>query len=236
MIKHGVYLIIIGLFLIFFGCKHEPIKPEEDKQSTPEDSVVTVNPCNPDSVYFQIDILPILRSNCAFSGCHGDGSSQNGVELSNYANVMATADVRPGNPGGSDLYEVITETDPDKIMPEPPNSPLDSSQIALIRKWIEQGAKNNSCDNCDTTNVTFSKNVQPIIQKNCQGCHSGGNPSGGILLTNYSEIYTRVQSGELLGAIKHQIPYTPMPYQLPQLDQCLIDQIEIWINNGANDD
>ncbi|MEX2380223.1 MAG: c-type cytochrome domain-containing protein [Vicingaceae bacterium] len=235
MKKHGI-IMTIGCLLALYACKHEPIVPEEDTTVTPLPPVITDNSCDPDTVYFQVDVLPFLRSNCAFSGCHGDGSSQNGVELSNYANIMATADVRPEDPEGSDLYEMITETDPDKRMPPPPYDALDSSQIAMIRKWIEQGAKNNSCDNCDTTNVTFSKNVQPIIQNNCQGCHSGSNPPLGILLTNYSEINTRVQSGELLAVIKHEAPYTPMPYQLPKLNQCLIDQIEIWIDNGANND
>lgn len=225
MKKHGI-LMTVGCLLALFACKHEPIIPEES----------TDNSCDPDTVYFQVDILPILRSNCAFSGCHGGGSSQKGVELSNYANVISTTEVLPGDPAESDLYELITETDPDKRMPKPPNAPLDSTQIALIRKWIEQGAKNNSCDNCDTTNVTFSNNVQPIIQKNCQGCHSGTNAPLGILLTNYSEINSRMQSGELLAVIKHESPYTPMPYQLPKLNQCLIDQIEIWIDNGANND
>jgi len=236
MINHLDKLLGIAFLLLIFSCKHEPIAPAEETNVTPLPPVITDNPCDPDSVYFQVDILPLLRSNCAFSGCHGDGSSENGVELSNYNNVMQTADVRPGDPAGSDLYEMITETDPDKRMPQPPYAPLGSEQIAMIRKWIEQGAKNNSCDNCDTMNVTFSKNVLPIIQKNCQGCHSGSNPSSGILLTNYNEISVRVSSGELFGAISHQIGYAPMPNGQPKLNQCLIDQIEIWINNGAKND
>lgn len=233
MIKYARYLLIVGHLLMFFGCKHEAIEAENDKNNTPLPPVVTDNPCDPDSVYFQVDVLPILRSNCAFSGCHGGGSSESGVELSNYANVMATADVRAGDPDGSDLYEVIIETDIDKRMPQPPYDPLDSNQIALIKKWIEQGALNNSCNRCDTSNVTFQMNVKPIIQNNCQGCHSGNNPSAGILLTNYNEINIRVQSGQLLGAIKHELGFANMPDGQPKLNQCLINQIEIWINEGA---
>lgn len=235
MKKHGIIL-TVGCLLALFACKHEPLIPEEETTVTPLPPVITDNPCDPDTVYFQVDVLPILRSSCAFSGCHGGGSSEDGVELSNYSNVMATADVRPGDSDGSDLYEMITETDLSKRMPPPPYNALDSSQIAMVRKWIEQGAKNNSCSNCDTTNITFSKNVQPIIQNNCIGCHSGSAASGGILLTNYNEINTRVQSGQLLGAIKHEFGYANMPDGQPQLNQCLIDQIEIWIKNGANDD
>lgn len=225
-------IVLFGLVSLIFACEHEPIEPEPENLTL----VFSDNSCDPDSVYFEIDVLPILRSNCAFGGCHGAGSSEGGVELSSYDNVMSTADVRPGDPNGSDLYEVIIETDLDKRMPEPPNEPLSSVQIDLIRKWIEQGAKNITCDDCDTTNVTFSKNVKPIIQNNCQGCHSGSNAPYGILLTNYNEINTRVQTGQLLGAIRHEPIYFPMPLGQPKLNQCLIDQIVIWVENGANDD
>ena len=74
------------------------------------------------------------------SGCHDDGSHQDGVVLTSYEKVMATADVRPGRPDNSDLYEVLIETDPDKKMPRPPRNPLTNTQIGQIKKWIEQGA------------------------------------------------------------------------------------------------
>lgn len=228
--KRKKILALFGMLLIF-SCKHEPlIGPAEENPFTPLPPVFSQNPCDPDTVYFQVDILPILRSNCAFSGCHGDGSSEDGVELSSYANVMGTSDIRPGDPNGSGLYEMITENDPDDRMPQDPYNPLTSEQIAKIKTWILQGALNNSCDKCDTSNVTFSLNVKPIIQNNCQGCHSGGNPKGGILLSNYTEIKSRVQSGQLLGAINHQAGFTSMPYNQSKLNQCLIDQIQIWAN------
>ncbi len=44
----------------------------------------------------------------------------------------------------------------------------------MIIKWINEGAKNNSCSNlnCDTVNtVTYSAQVDPIIQLYCVKCH-----------------------------------------------------------------
>ncbi|MEQ8908533.1 MAG: hypothetical protein RIC95_05045 [Vicingaceae bacterium] len=223
---------LISLALV--GCKHDPVDevlPTSD-QTTNNSQTPSSIPCDPDTAYFQVDVLPILSSNCAFSGCHGNGSSSDGVELSNYINVISTADVRAGNPNGSDLYEVITETDLAKRMPL--GSPaLPPEDIATIRKWIEQGALNNTCDNCDTTNVTFSLNVKPIIDANCKGCHNGSNPQTNVLLTNYSEIESRASLGELVGAIKHESGYVAMPLNQAKLDQCLISQIEIWVNDGA---
>ncbi len=34
--------------------------------------------------------------------------------------------------------------------------------------------------NGSTTTVDFVKDVQPVIQEYCVGCHSGGNPAGGV--------------------------------------------------------
>lgn len=193
-----------------------------------------VSTCDPDSVYFQSQILPLLVSNCAKSGCHTVEDHQEGVILNNYSNVMNTGDIDPGRADHSDLYEVLTESDPDKRMPPPPAAPLTSAQIGLIGQWINQGANNNSCSNgCDTTNVTFSGNVFPIIQNNCTGCHSGATPSGLIDLTSHMNIKVMADNGRLLGSINHDAGFVPMPRGGNKLQACQIDQVRIWIGGGA---
>lgn len=219
-------ILLIAVVIVIGSCQHEPLADVPDDID---------NSCSPDTVYFVNDVLPIIQSNCAFSGCHGNGSAQDGVDLSTYDNIINTADVRPFDLDGSDLYEVITETDPDKIMPPSPNNPLSTDQIAIIATWINQGALNNSCDDCDTTDVTFSQVISPIIQNFCEGCHSAASPSGGILLTNYSEISTQALNGYLFGTVNHETDYVPMPYNQPKLNQCQIDQLRIWIEEGAPD-
>lgn len=126
-------LIFAGMILIQGACRHEPEK-------------IAGNPCHPDTVYFARDILPLLLSSCAKAGCHDAASAADGVILDSYQNVMQTADVKPFDPDKSDLYEVLVETDPDKIMPRPPLPALSNTQIQTVRKWILQGAKNNRCD------------------------------------------------------------------------------------------
>jgi hypothetical protein len=123
------------LILLISQCRHEPEFPP-----------ISGIPCHPDTVYFERDLLPVLRSSCAKSGCHDAGTAVDGVILESYAQVMATADVRPGNPDGSDLYEVLIEDDPDKRMPPSALPPLTNDQIAMVRKWILQGAQNLFCD------------------------------------------------------------------------------------------
>jgi hypothetical protein len=223
--------IISGLALFCLtlqACKHEipnPIEPDPSGQIS----------CHPDTVYFQQQILPLLSASCAFSGCHDAASAEDGVILDNYWNIMQTADVNPGDPEGSDLYEVLVEDydDDDRMPPYPDYEPLSPAQIALIYNWIAQGALNNSCEDCVTENITYETVIGSLIQNRCQSCHSGASPDGGILLTNYAQVSNVAINGPMEEAITHTGSAAPMPYNSPQLPQCEVDQIVTWINNGA---
>ena len=87
---------------------------------------------------------------------------------------------------------------------------------------------------CDTSKVTFSATVDPIIANNCKSCHSVGS-SNGVTLVAYSDIKKLVDNGRLMGSIKHQAGYSPMP-QGGKLDDCTIAKLDAWINDGALDD
>ncbi|HPG11952.1 MAG TPA: c-type cytochrome, partial [Chitinophagaceae bacterium] len=190
--------------------------------------------CDPDKVYFEQQVLPILISNCAMSGCHDNASHQDGVILTSYQTVMATADVRPGRPENSDLYEVIIDTDLEDRMPRPPQAPLQQDQIALIRKWIEQGALDLTCNSgCDTTQFTYTATIKPIIVNYCQGCHNGTAAQGGIDLSTYNGVKTKIDDGRLWGAINHLPGYSPMPKNGNKLADCEITQIRKWIEAGS---
>ncbi len=139
------------------------------------------NPCDPDTVYFQNEILPLILSSCATTDCHDRLTDEQDILLVDYASIIQYGEIEPGDPDNSKLYEKIIDTDPDDRMPPPPANPLTIEQKNNIKKWIEQGAKNNYCDeDCDTTNVTFSGTIWPVIELNCFGCHSGPEPSGNI--------------------------------------------------------
>jgi mono/diheme cytochrome c family protein len=201
----------------------------------------TTHPCDPDTIYFEMDVLPILLSSCGKTGCH-DATAQGGVRLDSYAAVMASDVVTPFDPEESDMWEEINESDPDKIMPPPPNEPLNAIQKETIRKWIAQGALDLTCDaDCDTSGVTFSGTIWPsIIQKHCLGCHSGATASGGIHLENYNDVKAAAmvppgQYGSLLGVISHASGNSPMPKNQPKLDDCKIAQIQKWIEDGMPD-
>lgn len=86
---------------------------------------------------------------------------------------------------------------------------------------------------CDTTNVTYSANVWPVINDNCTSCHSGSAPSGNISLTDYNDIVASADNGSLLGTIRHDAGWSPMPKGGAQLPDCDIQRIEIWVADGT---
>lgn len=233
MKRNWVFLVALSAALITLqNCKHQP-DDTPTPGSTGNTNVSKSDTCSPDTVYFVNDILPILLSNCAQSGCHDAASRQEGVQLTDYDKIIKTGGIKPGNANGSELYEVIVTSDLGDRMPPPPAS-LTPEQKNAIKIWINQGAKNNHCQNvCDTTNVTFSGEVWPILEATCKGCHST-SPSGGVKITNYSEVKDLVDAGTLQNVLSRKGPRSPMPPTGP-LEQCAMDQIRIWIEDGAQD-
>ncbi|NTW34075.1 MAG: hypothetical protein HGB12_15905 [Bacteroidetes bacterium] len=144
---------------------------------------------------------------------------------------MASGIVKAGNPSESKLYKVlIASPNSEEFMPPSPYLPLTSDQIGLIYWWISQGALDNPCSSlCDTNNFTFSVTVMPTIQNNCAGCHSGSNPSAGLMLDNYTNIVNAVNNKNLYGLINSTTNPMP-PYGL--MSACKIRQIKKWIDAG----
>ncbi len=193
------------------------------------------NPCDSNVIYFQYDILPILQGSCAFSGCHDAASASDGVILDNYDNVINTADVKPYDLSDSELYKVITENNPDDVMP--PEGKMDNEKISLIAQWILQGALDLECDqaavDCDTDNVSFSGFVSEVFNTSCNGCHSTSNAFGGVILDTYIGVKTVVDNNRLYGAINWEQDFERMPQGQDQLDSCTIAKVKIWIDEGA---
>lgn len=230
-------LLILSLSVVLLSCKHEidelPVNnnPVINNPNNPN------NPNPPSGICFESDVLPLLVSNCAMSGCHSGSNPAEGINLSSYASIMNSGEsnlIVPGNPNASDLVEVLTEDDSDKIMPRPPASPLSTDQINLIRQWITEGAQNTTnCGGCDTTQYTFAAHIRPIVQSSCTGCHSGSFPGGGVALVTFDQIQAMALNGRLLGAIDHQQGYSPMPKSAAQLPFCERTVIRKWVQAGA---
>lgn len=228
------FVLFVALALVTIAaCKHEP--PEgpllpPDGPGGPDPT----QPCDPNVVYFQQDILPLLISNCAMPGCHSSNNPADGIDLTSYASLMDADVVRP-NDLNRKLYRAITDNDADDRMPRPPAPPLSPAQIDMIATWIMQGAQNNSCATagCDTLNVTYSGTIVPLIQQRCQGCHSGATPQGGLNLGSWSVLNALANDGRLAASVDHAPGAIPMPPSGPKLPDCNIRQFMIWTQAGA---
>ncbi|MCZ2483244.1 hypothetical protein G9H64_09765 [Aquirufa nivalisilvae] len=213
--------------------------------TNPINPVVTVTPteppvtppavtCDPHLVYFQQKILPVIISNCAMSGCHDAISKKEGVQLTDYTNIIKV--IKAGDPSNSKLYKSIIRTDNER-MPVPPIAALSTETKTAIFNWIKQGALNNSCEPsgsaCVTTNVSFSTTIQSILKTNCLGCHSGAAASGGIDLSTHANVLKVVSNVKLYGSVNHSTGFIPMPNASTKITSCEISQIKSWIDAGA---
>lgn len=224
------------------GCKHEPLaQPEESEPppsghtwTPPEDTLPPLVVCDPNTVFFQQQVLPLLVSYCATAGCHDAITHEDDVRLYDYAHIMQH--VEPGDPGESEILDDgIWEDDEDDRMPPEDEPQLTAAQIALIVTWIEQGAPNNSCvpSACELTNITFSGHIAPTLNTFCTGCHGGSTPDDGIDLTTYAGVSPLVNDGRLAASIQHLSGVAAMPPVGGGLSDCRIEQVLTWIAAGA---
>lgn len=89
---------------------------------------------------------------------------------------------------------------------------------------------------CDTTNITYTNVVAPIITANCASCHASSVASkngAGIVLDNYTSMKPYITNNYLLNSIVQNGAVPPMPLNAPKLDACSIKKIAVWINAGA---
>ena len=86
---------------------------------------------------------------------------------------------------------------------------------------------------CDTSDVSYATDIQPIFEANCFTCHSEAAALGGVVLEGYDNVQVVANDGRLLGAVNHESGFTPMPQDAPQLGDCNLAMINAWVNAGA---
>jgi hypothetical protein len=94
--------------------------------------------------------------------------------------------------------------------------------------------------------LSFAVDVLPILQANCVACHSAGNSSGGLDLSNFSALMAGGNSGAgvvpensaaslLVDRLTTDEVNIRMPLFGSPLSQESISLIEEWIDDGALD-
>lgn len=87
-------------------------------------------------------IRPLLSDRC-FT-CHGPDEKTRKADLRLDVRAIAIKDaITPGKSVESELIERMTSKDPDVVMPPPDSKkkPLTEEEIALVRRWIDEGAE-----------------------------------------------------------------------------------------------
>ena len=87
---------------------------------------------------------------------------------------------------------------------------------------------------CDTSNVSWTEDVKPILAHRCLHCHYDGiGAIAPFSLQKYSDVLVRVNTGQLESAINHRPRKPKMPKDGPKLPDCELSKINKWISDGA---
>jgi WD40 repeat protein len=142
------WLALSGLALIGLACIADDAKPNADSLS-PKDGV----PAAKKSISFDKQIRPILQANCI--GCHQPAKDKGGLVLTDFAKMLEGGDsgdpaIVPKHPERSLLIEQITPMEGKAAMPPYGRAPLAESDIDLIKRWVAEGAVNDSVHQIST--------------------------------------------------------------------------------------
>ena len=145
-------LTLLCLLLALFTCGRAlPDEVEAEYASLPE------------QIDFNFHVKPILSDRCY--ACHGPDMKNQQADLrldtpeGAYAALASGHGVaiKPGSLSESEMIRRITSDDPELVMPTPEsNLTLEPREIAILAKWIEQGAEYKE-------HWAFTKPVQPEV-------------------------------------------------------------------------
>jgi hypothetical protein len=134
MLFVGIAMAVVALMLFVSSCKDQIADPN-------------VNPIVfPDAnVSYSKHVDPLFQQRCAVSGCHAGSSAQAGLDLfaPSYSSLI-NHQPRLVTAGASNNSLLVQRID-GRLAPQMPylSQPLNTNQINGIRKWIDEGAKNN---------------------------------------------------------------------------------------------
>ncbi len=150
---------------------------------SPEDASLKIDR----EVSFNFDVQPILSENCFV--CHGPDSSSReaGLRLDIRTGAIAQLPsgnraVVPGNWRRSELIRRVSSHDTDYAMPPAEtNRRLDKQQIAILKKWIQDGAEWQPY-------WAFQPIVNPPPPSPAEGDQTSGNEIDNFLLAKMEEM------------------------------------------------
>jgi len=118
-------------------------------------------------VNFATEVYPFLKANCL--ACHNESKPKAGLSLESPQDMLKGGDSGPaivaGKGGESFLFTTAAHLE-DPAMPPANNKSkaenLKPDQLALLKLWIDQGAKGDAVSSAAPTSWTLLKGPQPI--------------------------------------------------------------------------
>lgn len=97
--------------------------------------------------------------------------------------------------------------------------------------WENELEAYSESDSCNVANVTYTDDIEPILEENCIKCHGNQVSSSNLNFTMIEDVLKEAKSGELSGVINHRDGYPEMPRDGNKLPECTIRKIDKWIDD-----
>lgn len=194
-------------------------------------------------VSFEREVLPLLEQRC--NKCHHEDEQSGGLDLTRLETMRRGGDelgaaIVPGKPDESSLIQVLTGVK-EPSMPEN-GDPLPTAEIALLRRWIAEGAKDDSMIFPADDVAFFEREIRPVLAERCFKCHAGDEPEHGLRLTSRQGILGGGARGPaatvgkpdeslLIKAIRQE-GELQMPRGGDNLSDAQIVAFEMWVAKG----
>lgn len=223
---------LLGIFLVVLGLASCSYRTDKETSVAPQSS-------GPRTISFATIQAEIIGPSCI--RCHNGPTGFGRVDLSTYATTLAK--VEPGKPEQSPFYTSIRDGRMPKRSP-----PLSAEKAALVRTWIEAGAKEDETavvppevEPPNTPEPTYTWISKNIFEAKCAGCHGGADPAGQTSFDSYATLLA--SAGETLKPLVPGDPtasgiyvYTAdgsMPMDSDPLSAEEVKAISDWILAGA---
>jgi hypothetical protein len=119
----NLLFVLLGIFL-FGACEYATIQPDAPPPPPPPG----------DSTSFSLEVQPIFNNSCI--SCHAGSQKPDLRSGRSYQSLMDNNEVVKFNSAESHLYQILQ---PGATM----NKWTNTTDIATIKYWIDEGAKNN---------------------------------------------------------------------------------------------
>jgi cytochrome c553 len=141
-------------------------------------------------VRFEEQIQPILARSCV--RCHGPTKHKAELNLATGAGLLKGSEsgpvVVPGKPDESPLWKLVEAGE----MPPEEDQRLSASEVALIRRWIEEGAQLSAA--AAAPSLT-QHDIVPLLLLRCAACHGRQKQEAGLDIRSKASLLKGGKSG-----------------------------------------